>query len=67
MQLFAPPSAGAKGGTEKLLNEDPANGLLEVVRESVEVSKRRSDRPKRLRHAEFSTFACTSFAGQGIA
>lgn len=31
MQLFGPPSAGAKGGTEKLLNEDPANGLLEVV------------------------------------
>ena len=31
MQLFAPPSADAKGGTEKLLNEDPASGLLEVV------------------------------------
>jgi hypothetical protein len=31
LQLFGPPSAGAKGGTEKLLNEDPASGLLEVV------------------------------------
>ena len=31
MQLFGPPSANAKGGTEKLLNEDPASGLLEVV------------------------------------
>ena len=31
MQLFAPPSAGAKGGSEKLLNEDPASGLPEVV------------------------------------
>jgi putative transposase len=30
-QLFGPPSAGAKGGTEKLLNEDLASGLLEVV------------------------------------
>jgi hypothetical protein len=31
MQLFGPPSADAKGGPEKLLNEGPASGLLEVV------------------------------------
>jgi hypothetical protein len=28
---FRSPSVGAKGGTEKLLNEDPASSLLEVV------------------------------------
>jgi len=28
---FRSASADAKGGTEKLLNEDPASGLLEVV------------------------------------
>jgi hypothetical protein len=31
IQLFAPPSAAAKGGTEKLSNRDRKSALLEVV------------------------------------